>query len=298
MTEWSRNSLPYASRVQDLLVGGGLNGTTLLNASAFHSNGGNNTLTGGAGLDLFHGLLPADTATPDRTDWAPAQGEVFVDPSGVHVQVGIDARGLANPYVYLDNQWINTSSPLSLTLAPGTHTLSTAGGGSVTFQVGLSGVISYDPSLNSILSGRGTNQLLVKGAPVTVDPRALTNPFLEVDYYITEQKAAPFTLTLLPGSHLLSNAGGGSVAFTVNANDTVDYDPSLNSILSGRGTNQLLVKGAQVTVDARALSIASLAVDYYITEQTAAPFTVVLLPGVHLLPPNTPPVAPTSRRCW
>ena len=79
MAEWSRTDLSYAARVQDLLDGGGLNGSDLLDGANFLSNGGNNTLTGGAGLDLFYGLLPANSATPDKTDWNPSQGEVFVD---------------------------------------------------------------------------------------------------------------------------------------------------------------------------------------------------------------------------
>jgi Ca2+-binding RTX toxin-like protein len=36
MAEWTRTDLPYAARVQDLLTGGGLNGSTLLNVA----NGG------------------------------------------------------------------------------------------------------------------------------------------------------------------------------------------------------------------------------------------------------------------
>src|SRR5262249_45282784 len=158
---------------EHLLAGGGQNGSTLLNTSTFHSNGGNNTLTGGAGLDLFYGLLPSDSSTPDRTDWASDQGEVFVDPNGVHASVRVDVTRLSSPYVYLDNQFFSTPAPQLLTLQPGTHTVWTYPNGSVTFQVGQSGVISYDPSLEGILSGRGTNQLTVNGAAVTINAQAL-----------------------------------------------------------------------------------------------------------------------------
>jgi hypothetical protein len=74
MAEWSRTGLPYAARVNHLLHGGGLNGAILLNGSTAHSNGGGNTLTGEAGLDLFYG-----SKAQDNTDWNPGQGEVFVE---------------------------------------------------------------------------------------------------------------------------------------------------------------------------------------------------------------------------
>jgi hypothetical protein len=287
MTEWSRPDLPYASRVQNLLTGGGLNGTTLLDASTFHSNGGGNTLTGGTGLDLFCGLLPGDSGTADTTDWNAAQGEVLIDPNGVHAQVGIDATHLSSTWVVLDNQWLSTSAPLSLALQPGTHTLATPGGGSVTFQVGLSGVISYDQQLGStgIFSGQGTNQLIVNGAPVAVDATALTNPSVWVDSYTVETTAAPFTLHLLPGTHRLDGAGGGWVTFTVAADGSVSIDPQLANagILNVRGANQLTVSGATVNVNAQALTNLSVWVDSYTVETTAAPFTVHLLPGTHRL---------------
>jgi hypothetical protein len=73
MAEWSLTSLPYATRVNHLLHGGGLNGATLLNTSTFQSNGGGNTLTGGAGLDLFFGKMGSDS-----TDLDTALGELFI----------------------------------------------------------------------------------------------------------------------------------------------------------------------------------------------------------------------------
>jgi hypothetical protein len=290
MTEWTRTDLPYASRVEDLLVGGGHNGTTLLNTSTFHSNGGGNTMTGGPGLDLFYGLLPGDSGTADTTDWNAAQGEVFVDPNGVHVQVGIDATHLNTPILDLDNQLLSTSSPQSLSLQPGTHTLSVPGGGSVSFKVGLSGVISYDPTLEGILRGQGTNQLTVNGAGVIINAQALTNPTLVIDYYIVRPTGSSFQVNLLPGNHLLSTYGaGGQFNFTVKPDGTTDakgvvgYDPSLEGLFRGQGSNQLTVNGTTVNLNVQALSNPSFVVDYYKVEPTATMLPVHLLPGNHLL---------------
>ncbi len=81
MAEWDRTDLDgpgdptgYQARVGHLLNGGGLNGTSLLNGSTFHSNGGGNTLTGAAGLDLFFGRVALD-----ENDWNASLGELFVD---------------------------------------------------------------------------------------------------------------------------------------------------------------------------------------------------------------------------
>jgi len=72
MAEWG-TALPYASRVDHLLYGGGLNGGTLLNPAAYVNDAGLNTLTGASGLDLFYG-----SKTQDAHDWNQAIGEVFV----------------------------------------------------------------------------------------------------------------------------------------------------------------------------------------------------------------------------
>jgi hypothetical protein len=243
MAEWTRTDLPYAVRVQDLLTGGGFNGSTLLNVAEFHSNGGNNTLTGAAGLDLFYGLLPSDSSTPDKTDWDATQGEIFIDPNGVQVGIRIDATKLTAPTLLLDGtQTISDSAPQWLTLQPGTHLLEDATGyGSLYFTVNNDGTVSYDPALQGILSGQGSNQLTVNGATVTVDATALQDPNWTVDYRTNEQTTAPFTLYLLPGTHELSNSSG-SVSFTVNPDGTLSYPSSEDALLSLEGSMILVVK--------------------------------------------------------
>ena len=124
--------------------------------------------------------------------------------------------------------------------------------------------------------------MTVNGAAITINAQALTDPYLALDYYISE-KPGTLQVSLLPGSHLLQADGGGSVAFRVNPDGTVSYDPALQGILSGQGTSQLTVNGAAVTINAQALSDSSLVADYYTVEQTSATFQLVLLPGTHTI---------------
>jgi RHS repeat-associated protein len=53
LAEWSRPDLGYGGRVADLLHGGGINGSTVLNATTVHPDTGHAILADGAGLDLY-----------------------------------------------------------------------------------------------------------------------------------------------------------------------------------------------------------------------------------------------------
>jgi hypothetical protein len=92
----------------------------------------------------------------------------------------------------------------------------------------------------------------------------------------------PFTAALLPGSHFLSTFYDGA-AFTVKADGTIDYDPALEGILTGRGTSALTARGADVRIDASALHGSALRLNYSVDLNGDSPFTAALLPGSHLL---------------
>jgi Ca2+-binding RTX toxin-like protein len=59
MAEWT-SPASYADRVRHLLFGGGLNGTTVLNASTVHADGTADSMHGGSGPDLFFARLGQD----------------------------------------------------------------------------------------------------------------------------------------------------------------------------------------------------------------------------------------------
>jgi hypothetical protein len=69
LAEWTDPNSDYATRVANLLAG---SGAPALDATTVHGNPVGNTLTGGAGLDLFFGSLAKDIG-----DW-DAQSETFV----------------------------------------------------------------------------------------------------------------------------------------------------------------------------------------------------------------------------
>jgi hypothetical protein len=277
MAEWGRTDLTYAQRVNHLLHGGGLNGATLLTGATFHGNGGGNVLTGAAGLDLFYG-----SKALDQNDWNAAQGEVFIE-GQAHQNTGIDARGLNAPTLRLDNVVISTRTLSTFSLGVGSHTLTTTEGlgNSLAFYVAADGTVDYDPSLNGLLSGRGTTTLVVHGVTVTIDARALSYHSLVVDNTIVSPTAQAFTFTGLPGRAILSDPSGStqSVPFTLGADGTVSYDPSLEGLLTGKGTKALTVHGIAVTIDARALSYKAVAADNTVVAPTAQPFSFTGLPG-------------------
>jgi hypothetical protein len=286
MAEWGRTDLPYNARVRHILSGGGLNGNVVLNGANVQYNGGGNTLDGGPGLDLFYGVLPGDGPKPDTTDWTPAQGEIFIEPNRERLGVQIDPTGLAASHLVLDyTQTFSTSAPVWLTLQPGSHVIADAAGtGAVNFTVNPDGTVGYAPALQGILTGQGTSQLGIRGAAVTIDATASSMAGVMVNYLIREATSAPFTLRLLPGTNVVTDAAGtGAVNFTVNPDGTVSYAPALQGILTGQGTNVLAIHGAAVTIDATALSAAGVMADYLIMEATSAPFTLRLLPGTHVV---------------
>src|SRR5205823_1158989 len=79
-----------------------------------------------------------------------------------------------------------------------------------------------------------------------------------------------------------SFASGSPVYFTVATDGTVDYAPALEGALSGRGTATLRINGLAVTLDARALGVGSLVLDYAGYDATA-PVSRRLLPGQHFI---------------
>ena len=77
-----------------------------------------------------------------------------------------------------------------------------------------------------------------------------------------------------PGQHFVYGYGSTTTWFTVHADGTIDYDPALEGVFTGRGTRALGIRGVTVQVDARALSGSFLAFDY-VSHDPSAPLAVV-----------------------
>ena len=92
------------------------------------------------------------------------------------------------------------------------------------FKVSNSGTVSYDPSLEGVVTGAGTSTLTVQGVAVTIDASALTKTQMETGDGIFAS-TAPFTLQMIPGRQFLSDlTTGNGVNFTVSANGAESYD--------------------------------------------------------------------------
>jgi hypothetical protein len=95
------------------------------------------------------------------------------------------------------------------------------------------------------------------------------------------------SLQLSPGTYALAdpNGVGASVPFAVTPAGAVDYDPSLDGILSGRGASTLIVNGRTVGIDTSALSISALTLDRTLTlpRTLAVVYSFTALPGTYSL---------------
>src|SRR5262249_44797084 len=162
-----------------------------------------------------------------------------------------DTRGLTFTRVMLDGtQVLDSGLSDYLHLTPGTHTLTDFLGSSVTFTAAADGTVDYDHALDPVLSGRGTTTLVVNGVTVTIDAPALSvRDSLLLENAVLVRSATAVSFTVLPGNLFLRDgAGGGDFRFTLNANGTVSYAPSLEGLLSGAGTSTLVVHGVSFTV--------------------------------------------------
>jgi hypothetical protein len=204
--------------------------------------------------------------------------------------IQIDARALsANQLTLISgNQAIatlSTQSVQSLGLPSGSYFLVSGGPDvdpRVPFTVTNAGTVDFDASLNGILAGRGTSTLLVRGAHIQVDATALSAPSVYVEPYGFFPTQTVISLTALPGGQAIISGGPDTsdlVLFSVTNAGTVDFDASLNGILAGRGTSTLLVQGAHIHVDARALSASSVYVEPFGFFPTQTVISLTALPG-------------------
>ena len=105
------------------------------------------------------------------------------------------------------------------------------------------------------------------GFPLTIDATALSNKGLVIvgfaDIVLDTNK--PRSVRLPAGSYSLQVYAGlvSSATFVVKADGTIDYDPSLEGVLLGRGTTALKINGRTITVDATPLSQSQLALLAY-----------------------------------
>jgi hypothetical protein len=177
--------------------------------------------------------------------------------------VQIDGRALAAQHFYVNGAtgWFDSGRVQQVKLAPGGPyaLISEATGISVGgFTVAANGTIDYAAALDGTFAGRGTGTLGLRAYTVHIDARTISAQHFYVNG-ITGwfDSGTVQDIKVLPtGPYaLISEATGIAVGgFSVSAASTVDYDASLNSVFSGRGTGTLGLRGNVVHIDARALT--------------------------------------------
>jgi hypothetical protein len=194
-------------------------------------------------------------------------------------QVSVDATALGVSTLYVDGAAYAAATPFTARLMAGPHTITTNFSDETPFTVNRDGAISYDPSLEGVLTGAGTKTLTVSGRAVTFDATALGVTNVEIDA-IAHVAASPFTVRLLPGQHEIFDNGEDANGFTVNPDGTVAYDPGLEGALTGAGAARLMIIGRSVTINAVPLGESAIEIDALAHDATG-PFKLQLLPGQH-----------------
>lgn len=163
--------------------------------------------------------------------------------------------------------WIDSTNVQTLQLEPGTYQYQVRSGAvsHLRFTVTDEGKVDYDPSLDAVVSGRGTDTLKVAGVEVTIDARYLTargvllsigqtkeNPLTEEDWILHE------TVRLVPAPHYSLHQGSGqnvAFSFEVTLDGSIQYDAKYDvrrgAFAGGLGTSTLELHGFPILVDAR-----------------------------------------------
>jgi hypothetical protein len=163
------------------------------------------------------------------------------------VTVTLDTTSLSTTQLSLDIEvGVSNQARFAFTTLPGTFVLQDQfGAGTVVeFTVAADGTVGYDPSLQGPLTGNGTSTLVVAGATFTIDATALSPQLATFNIAGVGNLATDTvqTITVLPGT-VSFQAGTLQFVFTISTQDALDYDPSLDNVLSGSGTSQLTVSG-------------------------------------------------------
>jgi len=138
----------------------------------------------------------------------------------------------------------DTRPASSLPLLPGVYTFCAPPSiGCFNFAVTTQGTVNFDTALDGFVAGRGTGTLRVSGYRITIDATALGSGSFQLNFPEgVGDNSVPKTFTLTPGTYSFTSAI--QFNFFVTGNGTVDYEAHLDTTVSGRGTNTLVLLGA------------------------------------------------------
>jgi PKD repeat protein len=180
--------------------------------------------------------------------------------------VTIDATALSSPTFRLFDPSVLGPYPTTvvqnLALGAGTYAFTDEANGAFAFDVDAGGLVTYNPAFENFLDGAGTANLTVRGFDITVDARTLTSPQFSLPHItgsttVTSYRPSDVVLpvTVLPLDYYpFGDNGGNFISFHVDYSGNVQYPPGSEDYLQGAGTPNLVVRGFDITIDARALT--------------------------------------------
>jgi DNA-directed RNA polymerase specialized sigma24 family protein len=182
-----------------------------------------------------------DTGQVETTDHlATSQGTTLT----IHgLPVTIDRSDVDYTYLAISGIGVRFDRPAyTLRLLPGPHHVQTPQLNTVRFQVTADGRIEFDASYDRWAGGRGTSTLTVHGVAITIDATATTHTSIQVSGVAGwKNPRQEQTVRLMPGKHQVVALDGRKYEFVVKDNGLLDYDPSLDAVLSGRNSTRLTI---------------------------------------------------------
>jgi len=163
------------------------------------------------------------------------------------------------------------------------------------FVVTAAGTLDFASTLDSYVHGRGTTTLVVTGSPIAFDATAVSAGSFNIDFGdIGTGANVPTTYQLIPGVYRYCvPASNNCFLFAVTAAMTLDFDPTLDGYVHGRGTTMLVVTGDPITVDATAVAAADFNIDFGdVASGPNVPTTLALVPGTYRM------CVPASNDCF
>jgi hypothetical protein len=153
------------------------------------------------------------------------------------------------------------------------------------FTVQTDGTLQFDPSLDPLVGGRGTKAMVLHGTRVDIDVSELSYRRLNlIAAGSLIEATGPVPFVLMPGGHGLTMTTGRDPEpefnFTVQADGTLQFDPSLDPTVGGRGTTAVVLHGARINIDGRGLT-ASFAVDGLRSNPVEQILIATLMSGTH-----------------
>jgi hypothetical protein len=111
----------------------------------------------------------------------------------------------------------------------------------VQFTVAVDGTISYDASLQGVLTGNGTNTLTIIGVTLNVDATALSqhDSTFTLDGVGSFSTAQVQSLQVLPGGNHTFQAGTTAMQLSIDVMDQLSFASIYDTIATGTGTNTL-----------------------------------------------------------